>query len=177
MGYKNVIVSHVQLFVTSWTNHEIFQARILEWAAVPFSRSSSWPRDGSHGSYVSCIGWRVLNHKCHLGSSIQHVNINRLSSWLRNQVAWPSLNPSFTISNSVTLTSYFLCNPLSKLTRCDVNNTSLKWLSCRMRNYCLVLVDMQPCQYCYHRRPISYYQFHVDGHIEWLQFFFSYIMH
>ena len=25
--------------------HEIFQARILEWVAIPFSRGSSWPRD------------------------------------------------------------------------------------------------------------------------------------
>ena len=106
-----------------------------------------------------------------------YMNINRVSSWLRNQMAWLNLNPSFTISNSVTRISDFLCNPLSTLIRCDVNNTSLKWLSCRMRNYCLVLVDMQLWRYCYHRCLIPYYQFHVDGHIEWLQFFFSYITH
>ena len=28
--------------------HEILQARILEWVAVPFSRGSSQPRDGTH---------------------------------------------------------------------------------------------------------------------------------
>ena len=33
----------------------ILQARILEWVAMPSSRGSSWPRDGTHGSYVSCI--------------------------------------------------------------------------------------------------------------------------
>ena len=27
--------------------HGIFQARILEWVAIPFSRGSSWPRDQS----------------------------------------------------------------------------------------------------------------------------------
>ena len=32
--------------------HEILQARILEWVAIPFSRGSSWPRDGTR---VSCI--------------------------------------------------------------------------------------------------------------------------
>ena len=32
--------------------HEILQARILEWVAVPFSRGSSWPRDWTR---VSCI--------------------------------------------------------------------------------------------------------------------------
>ena len=48
--------------------HGILQARILEWVAMPFSRGSSWPRDRTHVSYVSCIGRQVLNHWCHLGS-------------------------------------------------------------------------------------------------------------
>ena len=40
--------------------HGIFQARILEWVAVPSSKRSSQPRDKTHISYVSCIGRRVL---------------------------------------------------------------------------------------------------------------------
>ena len=32
--------------------HGIFQARIVEWFAIPFSRGFSWPRDRTH---VSCI--------------------------------------------------------------------------------------------------------------------------
>ena len=40
--------------------HGILQARILEWVAIPFSRGSSQPRDGTHGS---CIGKWVLYHK------------------------------------------------------------------------------------------------------------------
>ena len=36
--------------------HGILQARILEWVAMPFSRGSSWPRDRTHVSYVSCTG-------------------------------------------------------------------------------------------------------------------------
>ena len=39
--------------------HGIFQARIMEWVAIPFSRGSSWPRDRT---LVSCIGRRVLYH-------------------------------------------------------------------------------------------------------------------
>ena len=34
----------------------IFSARILKWLAIPSSRGSSWPRDGTHVSYHSCIG-------------------------------------------------------------------------------------------------------------------------
>ena len=32
--------------------HRIFQGRILEWVAIPFSRGSSWPKDQTQ---VSCI--------------------------------------------------------------------------------------------------------------------------
>ena len=34
--------------------HGILQARILEWVAIPFSRGSSRPRDGTQVSSVSC---------------------------------------------------------------------------------------------------------------------------
>ena len=40
--------------------HGIFQARILEWVAFSCSRGSSQPRDGSHISFVSCVGRRIL---------------------------------------------------------------------------------------------------------------------
>ena len=42
--------------------HEISQARILEWVAMPSSRGCSWPRDWTHISYVSCICRQILNH-------------------------------------------------------------------------------------------------------------------
>ena len=38
--------------LTSSSVHRIFQARILEWVAMPSSRASSQPRDGTH---VFCI--------------------------------------------------------------------------------------------------------------------------
>jgi len=46
----------------------IFQARTLVWVAISFSRGSSWPRNWTHISCISCIGKRVLYHWCHLGS-------------------------------------------------------------------------------------------------------------
>ena len=42
--------------------HGILQAGILKWVAVPSSRGSSWPRDRTLISYVSCIGRWVLYH-------------------------------------------------------------------------------------------------------------------
>ena len=53
--------------VTPWTvSHQaplslgFFQARILEWVAVFFSRGSSQSRDQTHISCVSCIGRQIL---------------------------------------------------------------------------------------------------------------------
>ena len=42
--------------------HELFQARILEWVAISYSRGSSQTRDRTCISYVSCTGRRVLYH-------------------------------------------------------------------------------------------------------------------
>ena len=39
--------------------HGIFQARMLEWVAIFFSRGSSQPRDETH---VSCVGRQILYH-------------------------------------------------------------------------------------------------------------------
>ena len=42
--------------------HGIFQARILEWITIYFSRESSWPRDQTCVSYVSCIIGRFFTY-------------------------------------------------------------------------------------------------------------------
>ena len=39
--------------------HETFQARLLEWVAIAYSRRSSPPVDQTH---VSCIGRWILDH-------------------------------------------------------------------------------------------------------------------
>ena len=60
-------LSHVRFFTTPWTAASqaplslgIFQARILEWGAMPSSRGSSWPRNQTFISYVSCTGQRFF---------------------------------------------------------------------------------------------------------------------
>ena len=42
--------------------HEIFQARILEWAAFSYFMGSFQLRDRTYMSCVSCIGRRILYH-------------------------------------------------------------------------------------------------------------------
>ena len=62
------LLRHVQLFATPWdcsppgfSVHGIFQARVLEWFAMPSSRGSSWPRKWTHVSCISGIGRQILN--------------------------------------------------------------------------------------------------------------------
>ena len=56
--------------------HGILQARILEWVAISSFRRSSRPRDGTHFSYPSWIGRKVLQHKCHLRSLVLLVGMS-----------------------------------------------------------------------------------------------------
>ena len=42
--------------------HGIFQARIVKWVAISFSRGSSWPRDQNCVSCISCVGRQILYH-------------------------------------------------------------------------------------------------------------------
>ena len=62
--------------------HGIFQARILGWVAISFSRRSSLPRDRTHISCVSCITRWILYH---LGSDKPHgalsLNYSRDVGW------------------------------------------------------------------------------------------------
>ena len=42
--------------------HWIFQARVLEWVFISFSRGSSWPRDWTRVSRISCRRFYHLSH-------------------------------------------------------------------------------------------------------------------
>ena len=54
------LLSHVWFFETPWIHGPwIYQARILDWVAIPFSRDCSQPRGQT---YVSCIGRCILSH-------------------------------------------------------------------------------------------------------------------
>ena len=49
--------------------HGIFQARVLEWIAISFSRGSSWPRDRTRPCLPHCR--QTLYHLSHLGSPMR----------------------------------------------------------------------------------------------------------
>ena len=49
--------SHRLYSLLGFSVHGIFQARVLEWVAISFSRGPSWPRDRTQGS---CIAGRCF---------------------------------------------------------------------------------------------------------------------
>ena len=61
--------------------HEIFQARILEWVAISFSRGSSWPRAGTH---VSCFFYIVRLILYHWATWEVTVRSLQMSHWRDN---------------------------------------------------------------------------------------------
>ena len=54
------------------SGHGIFQARILEWGAISYSRGFSQPKDQTWVSCFSYIGRQILYHLYHLGNPPDH---------------------------------------------------------------------------------------------------------
>ena len=92
--------------------HEIFQTRILEWVAISCSRGSSWSRDQTHVSCVSCISMQILYHCASLGKCkttiqwdaiihlLKHIKLQWLSIPSDNEKAKP-LECSYTAGGNV----------------------------------------------------------------------------
>ena len=64
---RTIYVSHAVMYLCDPTDcslpgssvQGILQTRILDWAAIPFSRESFWPRDRTH---ISHIGRQIRHH-------------------------------------------------------------------------------------------------------------------
>ena len=66
---QRCVLSYVWLFcnpidysLPTSSVHRIFQARILQWVTISFSRGSSSPRDQTCVSCISFTGWQILYH-------------------------------------------------------------------------------------------------------------------
>ena len=112
----------------------IFQAKILEWVAISFSRGSSQHRDQT---CIACIGRWTLYHE-HLGSPLsigREYNYQR--SW-RNWMRWPR-NPS-----SLVMMEGRHSLPSSKLGSCSWECSG--WLATGMG---LLSATFHQCGVCY----------------------------
>ena len=98
--------------------HGIFQIRILEWVAISPSRGSSWPRDGTHISYVLALAGRFFIYwatqeaktiKCY------PLKVGMYGLFARVNLHWPPMLPSVQFS-SVTQSCPTLCNLTNRST-------------------------------------------------------------
>ena len=71
------------------TVHGILQARILEWVAIIFSRGSSWPRDQTWISYVSCIAGGFFT----TGTIWEACKMSNIFSRLKSHLPWIPKRP------------------------------------------------------------------------------------
>ena len=88
--------------------YEIFQARIMEWAASSFSSESSQPRDWTHISCNSCIGSVQLLSRVRLfatpWTAAHQASLSIINSW--------SLPKPMSIKLVTPFSHLILCRPL-----------------------------------------------------------------
>ena len=82
---------------------QIILARILEWVALSSSRGSSWPRDWTCISYVSCIGRWVLTTSATWDNKL--VNLSKVFSW----VLWVIIANYQTLVNTGGASEFVVC--------------------------------------------------------------------
>ena len=102
--------------------HRILQARILGWVAFSSSRDSSWLRDWTHVSYISCTGRQVFTTRAiwedfyvpRSDQSLSHVWLFAIP-WITAHRASLSITHSW---SSLRLTSIKSVMPSSPLILC-----------------------------------------------------------
>ena len=93
---------------------QIFQARILEWVAISFSRDSSWPRDQT---YVFCIDRQILT-TCAPGKLSPTPQKQNLSFHFLHSLGEKNMGSK--ASNKYWLKSLFCCLQAVLLFSCKV---------------------------------------------------------
>ena len=105
--------------------HEIFQARILQWVAISYSRGSSEPRDRNQVSRVSCIGSQILYH-CTTWEAVNSCSVTQLC---------PTLCDPMDCSTPVFPVLHHLLDPAQ---------THVHWVSDAIQPPCALLPPFPP---------------------------------
>ena len=72
--------------------HGIFQARILEWVAIPFFRGSSWSRDRNLGSCIASSFFTNWATTCNLYQRSSRIILCQCDSSRKAVKAWQGLD-------------------------------------------------------------------------------------
>ena len=107
--------------------HGILQARILEWVAIPFSRGSSWPSDGTRVSHIAgrfLTVWatsEVFFLKTHWIKYVWMNDNELITGWLfREYCRWAYHNLSHSFPYYFPLQTTF--------TECEFSSCTKSWL-------------------------------------------------
>ena len=126
--------------------HGIFQARILQWAAISFSRRSSWLRNRTH---ISWIGRQILYCLSHMGRPIYYDSC----------LNWHLHNLRCVCCYLVAKSCLTLCNPLDcSMLGFPVLHYLLEWAqTCPLSRWChpTILSSVTPFSCCPHSFPAS----------------------
>ena len=112
------------------TVHEIFQTRILEWVAVPFSRVSSQPRDQTQ---ISCIAgrfftsWATREEQVWLGRLQKAFSPGSILSKTYICTHWVLISHYFGVSQIKMFSEHLA---LTITLSCLIVVTGLTWTSC-----------------------------------------------
>ena len=130
----------------------IFQARILEWVAISYSKESSHPRDWTQVSCISCTGRRIL-YRC--------------AAW-EATMSLPLFSPNFiglhekilcfdwklcktSMSSNPLLCIFIICNTLERERIWRLDEYRITKLNCRYSSwYSLFALLLQLFVYIYH---------------------------
>ena len=136
----------------SFSVHGIFQARILEWFAISFSRGSSRPRDRTRVSHI--VGrrftiWATREGQIwRLSSNPEGEVVGRLL-WGHSMISW-SILPLFFVLISSHIFG-FAGPPFQKLPHCTVCKLAISHCICHHSNkktYRVENVSNQPPDLC-----------------------------
>ena len=125
-----------------------FSARIQEWVAISTSRGSSWPKDWTHLSYISCIGWQVSLPLAPPGKPINHgISGLRLPphstgkgfSGDAQHLDWPEHHQTHPLRvlhfASIVFSTFFICQETS---HSFPFLESGEWMQCMNHTFCFI---------------------------------------
>ena len=107
----------------------IFQARILGQVVISYSRGSSWPRDQTRVSCISCVGRWILYHGATWEAQPQILSLMR--QWVNKCGGKPIGVPSVWISLNAFLCFFFLFLCVFSFSD-SIQQTNLDSVNCKL---------------------------------------------
>ena len=135
------------------------QARILEWVGMPSSRASSWPRDRTHISCVSCLRRLILYHWATWGCDVLLLPLSYSKRWvIAKLLSGQGCRYIFSVSLEYDRTCHTLqCRGFPVRTACwgeTEGPSSTYWMSCSVHTLVVQHIREQR-SLCFHKGELK----------------------